>query len=112
MNLLTRMGVVLALVLTFGTCTMQQSGMEAKIEAQSKLIAEMQASLKALQESRRDTGRFQVMNGTPSLARSIMLVDTVTGRVWLECTTGQKDLSATVTSNWCAMQFYGVSSAP
>ena len=30
-------------------------------------------------------GRFQIVNGTPDVARNIMLLDTVTGDTWLFC---------------------------
>lgn len=42
-------------------------------------------------------GRFQVVNGTPSLTRNIMLLDTATGRTWVVC--GDEN----VASAWCAM---------
>jgi hypothetical protein len=31
------------------------------------------------------TGRYQVVNGTPEIARNIMLLDTVTGDSWILC---------------------------
>ena len=30
-------------------------------------------------------GRYTIVNGTPSMARNIMLLDTITGATWLVC---------------------------
>lgn len=38
-----------------------------------------------VQSSLPDTGRFQIVNGTPDMVRNIMLLDTVTGDVWVSC---------------------------
>ena len=110
MSLLTRTGIGVALVLALVACTAQESGVEGRIEAQSKQLAEIQANLKPLEEGRKDVGRFQVMNGTPSFIRNIMLVDTVTGRTWLTCETKQSE--TVVNTNWCAMEMFGAPAAP
>ncbi len=81
----------------------------AKIDAQAKQIAEMQAALKALPASLPKGARFQVMNGTPQFARNIMLVDTESGRVWVVCET--KGQQTSTSTNWCAMDFFGTSTA-
>lgn len=58
-----------------------------------------------------EIGRYQIVNGLPSMARDIMLLDTKTGRTWILCTT--KDSTATTDSNWCSMKQFGYpASAP
>ena len=47
-----------------------------------------------------EIGRYQVTNGTPSMSRNIMLLDTVTGHTWILCT-DQGGNSA-----WCKMPKY------
>jgi hypothetical protein len=54
MNLLTRTAIALALVLGLTACTARDSSLEAKIETQSKHIAEMETGLKALKEGMKD----------------------------------------------------------
>lgn len=41
-------------------------------------------------------GRWQVVNGTPDMARNIMLLDSVTGQTWIACT-GEAG------NSWCYM---------
>lgn len=36
--------------------------------------------------AQRQEGRFVIVNGTPDLARNIMLLDTATGESWVSCT--------------------------
>lgn len=55
-------------------------------------------------------GRFRIVNGMPSTARNIMLLDTKTGKTWIMCET--KDSTTTTTLNWCAMSYYGHTGAP
>ncbi len=57
------------------------------------------------------TGRFQIVNGTPSLARTVMLLDTRTGRTWTLCE-DKSDSMSTVSTHWCAMRTLGDASAP
>jgi hypothetical protein len=45
------------------------------------------------------TGRFQIVNGTPTMSRNIMLLDTWTGDTWITC--GEAPTA------WCPIQ-YGV----
>jgi hypothetical protein len=44
-------------------------------------------------------GRYQIVNGTPEMARNIMLLDTQTGQTWAVCLVDNKD-------SWCAMHRY------
>lgn len=44
-----------------------------------------------------ETGRYQIVNGTPAMARNIMLLDTWTGTTWITCENEQDG------TNWCAM---------
>ena len=104
--MLGRIIVAVFFALALGACTVSESQVSEKIEAQAKQIAEIQAKLGAMQKA----GRYQVMNGTPSFARNIMLVDTETGRVWLACET--KAGQSSTNTNWCAMDFYGTPSSP
>lgn len=41
-------------------------------------------------------GRWQVVNGTPDMARNIMLLDSVTGQTWIACTSEDGN-------SWCYM---------
>lgn len=51
----------------------------------------------AAQERGNQTGRFQIVNGTPQLSKNIMLIDTWTGETWQICTNKEgEDL-------WCKM---------
>ena len=52
-----------------------------------------------------DVGRYQVVNGVPSMARNIMLLDTKTGKTWVVC--ASKDPTVYTETNWCAMRFFG-----
>ncbi len=100
----------LLVLLTFTGCNARDSLLQAKIDAQAKQISDIQSSLRAIQVDLRPNGRFQVMNGTPQLARNIMLVDTQTGRVWITCET--KSRESTTNVNWCATDFYGKATPP
>jgi hypothetical protein len=59
------------------------------------------AALPALGQSRSVAqsvgGRYQVVNGTPDMARNIMLLDTATGNTWILCGDPQG------VSQWCQM---------
>lgn len=55
-------------------------------------------------------GRFRIVNGMPSMMKSVMLLDTQTGKSWVLC--NAKDSAATTDSGWCAMRFYGSETAP
>jgi len=46
-------------------------------------------------------GRYQVVNGTPEMAKNIMLLDTWTGETWILCGP-LNDLG-----QWCHMQSHG-----
>jgi hypothetical protein len=48
------------------------------------LSAQAQSSRVALQSS--GVGRFQIVNGTPTMTRNIMLLDTQAGTSWVFCT--------------------------
>jgi hypothetical protein len=56
-----------------------------------------QAPATPVGRSHPDIGRFQVVNGTPSMAANIMLLDTATGESWIKCS------SEDVGSLWCAV---------
>lgn len=43
------------------------------------------------------SGRYQIVNGTPTYARNIMLLDTQTGRTWVICSARDS------TAAWCSM---------
>jgi hypothetical protein len=43
------------------------------------------------------SGRYQVVNGTPEMARNIMLLDSATGETWIAC------IGEGGASNWCHM---------
>lgn len=58
-------------------------------------------------------GRFQIVNGTPDLARNIMLLDTVTGDSWITC---RSDIGNPVghsyADGWCPLpKFTGYTSS-
>lgn len=112
MDWLAKTVVILAVLLALAVCIAEEFSVKAKMEAQSKQIARIQARLSQLPQEKKEIGRFQVTDGTPSLARNIMLVDTVTGRVWLACNTSKRGFASSVTVNWCAMEFYGTPSTP
>lgn len=59
-------------------------------------------------------GRFVVVNGVPSMAAHIMLVDTRTGRTWQVCNSPDSTLSPGATTNvsWCSMGFSGNARGP
>jgi hypothetical protein len=109
---------VLLVTLACAGCGAVDGQLSAKIEAQSKQIADIQTSLGAIQASLKALqaditnrgGRFQVMNGTPQFARNIMLIDTQTGQTWVVCET--KNASSTTNTNWCAMDCYGKAIRP
>jgi hypothetical protein len=42
-------------------------------------------------------GRFQIVNGTPTMTQNIMLLDTVTGESWILCETANR------ATGWCRM---------
>lgn len=62
-------------------------------ETEEKSFDSDSAAVKAATE----VGRFQVVNGTPTMARHIMLVDTTTGETWLICD------SRDGRTGWCPM---------
>ncbi|WP_310569323.1 hypothetical protein [Gemmatimonas sp.] len=72
-------------------------------------VLELQLQQKMAQLDSTRNGRFVIVNGTPELARNIMLLDTQTGRTWIACTA--KDVGST-DSNWCSMGFAGRADAP
>jgi hypothetical protein len=45
-----------------------------------------------------ETGRFQIVNGTPEMAHNIMLLDTWTGRTWMTCHD-----SSSGNDGWCPL---------
>lgn len=45
------------------------------------------------------SGRYQIVNGTPELSKNIMLLDTQTGRSWVSCTVDGQDA-------WCSQHRY------
>ena len=45
-------------------------------------------------------GRYQIVNGTPEMARNIMLLDTATGKTWVYCGDSDK------VGAWCPMERY------
>lgn len=61
------------------------------------------ADAKAQQRPIDENGRYQIINGTPQFARNIMLLDTQTGRTWIQCETGDSAKFVTQGSNWCEM---------
>jgi hypothetical protein len=52
---------------------------------------------RATSNAKAENGRWQIVNGTPELARNIMLLDTQTGDSWINCA----DSKGAV--NWCSM---------
>ena len=48
-------------------------------------------------------GRYQVVNGTPSQPRYIMLLDTETGRTWILCS--DKAATPATAPSWCPMAY-------
>ncbi len=62
-------------------------------------------------------GRYQIVSSVPTMMRGVMLLDTKTGRTWILCSTKGDNTSvnmnsAMTDSNWCAMEFYGMTKAP
>jgi hypothetical protein len=52
------------------------------------------------------TGRFEIVNGTPDMARNIMLLDTWTGDSWEKCSSTDND------DGWCPLpQFSGTAAS-
>jgi poly(3-hydroxybutyrate) depolymerase len=94
----TRIVSLAALVLLVG-CEQGSAALKAKTAA-------MNAEGDSLK-----VGRFQIVNGAPGLAKTVMLLDTRTGKAWVVCETA-KEVSATTTTNWCAMRVLGTEKAP
>lgn len=46
-------------------------------------------------------GRYQIVNGTPEMARNIMLLDSVTGKTWQIC--GGNGAAGDEIASWCPM---------
>jgi len=61
------------------------------LQAQGKPAA--QASLSGVSAS----GRWQVVNGSPTALRTVMLLDTATGDTWIFCASADK------VDGWCRM---------
>jgi len=59
-----------------------------------------------------ETGRYQIVNGTPTSGVNIMLLDTWTGRTWITCTESVNDDTVKLTA-WCTLpQSTGRSGVP
>lgn len=87
-----------------GACGSDVRGVqESRLQELSTRIARLEADTTHI-------GRFQIVNGTPGMARNIMRLDTHTGRTWLLCET--KDPNTPTSSNWCAMETFGDARSP
>lgn len=69
------------------------------------------ARLVKLEAETSKNGRYTIINGTPDLARNIVLLDTRTGRTWLMCK-GRPDDIALVDTKWCALEYVGATTVP
>ena len=88
------------LVIACGACQLASDEASSLRDTRQRLVR--------LEAQATQTGRFQVVNGTPAYARNIMLLDTWTGRTWIACET---KLTWTQTNtNWCAMEPIGMPS--
>jgi hypothetical protein len=107
---MTKLLLFITCALTLSGCAAPDATMREKLDAQSKVLSELQDGVRNAQASAATPGRYQIINGTPQFARNIMLVDTHTGRSWLLCET--KDKESATSTNWCAMEFYGSPGTP
>lgn len=93
---------LLATCLAGLACDFAKSGESPQraVEAQQlkDSLARLEVAVKSLQAAQAQpslTGRFTIVNGTPTLTRNIMLLDTHTGQTWITC--GGKDVGTA----WC-----------
>src|SRR5438876_808316 len=88
------LAATLALFGASGCVPAQQDA--ATAAALAKLQAEVSA-IRQAQDKASPPGRFQVVNGTPSMTRNIMLLDTQTGQTWIFCSDPK------IGGGWCDM---------
>jgi hypothetical protein len=94
--------ILLATCLASLACDFPKSGesQQRAVEAQQlkDSLARLEAAVRSLQAAQAQpslTGRYTIVNGTPTMTRNIMLLDTHTGRTWLTC--AGKDVGTA----WC-----------
>ena len=73
-------------------------------------ISELKTKVASLERDSSKNGRYLIVNGMPSMARYLMLLDTKTGRTWVICT--GKDSVSLTNEHWCAVNPMGESVAP
>lgn len=93
------------------SCTLGRSTADgpALRELQVK-IDRLQTEVARLEADSTRGKRYEVVNGTPTFAANIMLLDRQTGRTWRICELNRASLVSQ--ANWCAMQQFENSTRP